>query len=284
MPTNHPQAPLAPPAALNGPVAPQQTGAQLEQDAATDTLVARAAELLAHFLAQEFAEGTHEQVNLEGITVFYRERLDGLRRNAWVQLTQQHQPDPQPAVNQDQSAPFTPTALEQAQGLAFGGANDWTTPPFHDFDQFIDRVQVSNTEFDTQPSNHEHLGGDALFSFTSFTGSSQTSHDCGMLTSMDHSQQTGLRFHDPDDNTVCPPTSHNHGQYLSPHDVYLMDQPGSSRLPQQIAYQNVDAQFMFEVDLTMTSPSQSDYTVSRAPMEIEEDGGNADDAAVFDID
>jgi hypothetical protein len=233
--------------------------AELAQNATVDALVARASELLAQFMAQEFTEASHERVNIEVIKAFYTKRLNELRQSAWAQLSQAHQSSPQNTLEQ---ASILPVGINQAQVPVFGGAGDFPNPPYQP-DQFLGMVHVPESETGTRPSSQGYHPGNTSFGYPSFTTSSRTSYDFGV---QDQSQQSGAHFFSSVDLDDCSPTSQSH-QYLSPYDAYLLDQPGPSRLPQQLATNAL----MSEVDEMMTSPFETHYALSNVPVDTEED-------------
>ncbi|EAT81162.1 hypothetical protein HBI56_105110 [Parastagonospora nodorum] len=237
----------------------EQMEAELAQNATVDTLVSRASEVLAQFLAQEFTETNHERVDIDAIKIYYINRLDQLRQNAWAQLTQAHQPHPEFDMEQ---ALLAPTGLIQAEVPAFGGAADFLNLPYQT-EQTLGTSHIPHAEMGTQSSSQDYHTGDVSFGITT---SSRTSHDLG-LPSNDQSQQLDAQFCCLADLTDYSHTSHNHRQYLSPHDVYLLDQPGSSRLPQRLAANSL----MSEVDSMMTTPLDADDPFYYASMDPEYD-------------
>lgn len=237
----------------------EQLEAELAQNATVDALVSRASEVLAQFLAQEYTETNHERVDIDAIKVYYTNRLEQLRQNAWAQLTQAHQSNPE--FNTEQAL-LVPTGLIQAEVPAFGGAADFLHMPYQT-EQTLATSHIPYAEMGTQSSSQGYHTGDVSFGITT---SSRTSHDLG-LPSNDQSQQLDAQFCSLADLTDYSRTSHNHRQYLSPHDVYLLDQPGSSRLPQRLATNSL----MSEVDSMMTTPSDADDLCYYAPMDLEYD-------------
>ena len=219
--------------------------AELAQHATVDTLVSRASEVLAQFLAQEFTETNHKRVDIDAIKSYYINRLDQLRQNAWAQLTQAHQ---SPVEFNVEQALLAPTGLVQAEVPAFRGAADFLHLPYQS-EQTLGTSHVPYAEIGTQSSSQDYHLGDISFGITT---SSRTSHDLGIPLN-DQSQQLDAQFCSLADFTEYSHTSHNHRQYLSPHDVYLLDQPGSSRLPQRLAANSL----MSEVDSMMTTTSDA---------------------------
>jgi hypothetical protein len=245
-PSNHSQALPLQTNSLSSPVPPRQTGTQLEHDAATDTLVTRATELLAHFLAQDLAEETHEQIDLEEFVAYYRDRIDELRRNARLELIQPYRPESQAAT----------------QDPAIGGANDWPVPTVHGYNPIDYTVQMPNSGSGTIPSSHEHHTSEVSLGFPS----SSTSHEFVNPASMGWPQQVEMQTYTPSNLADYSPSAQNHGQWPSQFDDYL-NVPGPSTLPQQLALQTQHLQVPSDFDFPMMSPSESHY----GPMETDDD-------------
>ncbi|KAL5117281.1 hypothetical protein ACEQ8H_004840 [Pleosporales sp. CAS-2024a] len=246
-------------ASLNLAERPSLMNAELEGNAATDTLVARATEVLTQFLAQEFVETNHERVDLDAIKRHFTSALNELRQNAWIQLSQRRQPHAQPGIDQGLLLPAEPDHAQapyqfnQAHDPASGGADDFSNVPYTS-QQYMG--QAAESEVDTHSSTFYYTMGDTSRSYPSITRSSRTSHDFGRPPShMEQSQDTVTQFCSPDDRIDdYSPSTRFGNQYLSQHE-YLLDQPGSSQLAQQLAAPD----YNLEYDLMMTSPSETQH-------------------------
>jgi hypothetical protein len=248
----------------------RQMEVEIARDATAGTLLARASELLTQLLSSDFRNTNQEQIDTDFIESFYRNQLTELR-NARTQLIQAHRASLQSSVEQ---APHSPSMQAQAQVPAFGGAADFPAQLYQP-DEYMDMVQIPDSELNTQPSSRDYYAGDTSLGFTSCDGSSRTSQDYVNPANMGQSQQSSMQYQNLEDLVDCSPSCHNHGMYLSPWDAFSLDQPGPSRQAQQ----RVSAQFMSEVDSTMTSSFESTYALSHAPTEIADE----DDTLFFDI-
>lgn len=220
-----------------------------------DTLALIASDLLAYILARELNRPTSELLDVESLVAYNHTRVQQLREESLAQInsTQKH-----PNFEPSQSiAPSDSYAGQQAHAPVIGGAADFTTPAHNSGpDPFVSRVQISDSDMATQYSSLEHQTSDVSFGYPS----SQTSPGFRDLVHADPASSSDTYFCTPSDPTDCPPSSYNHGQWLSPYDAYL-DLPGSSRMPQVLAA----SQMFSDVDYAMaSSPTESRYALSHA--------------------